>query len=136
MQQLRKQARKQKENCMNGFIVLQMNTKFLSKKDFLRLNSISEGAFERGFLQLFGKEVSTFKRIFSQNLDKLEEQPTKDKLHENDFKTALTELKAPFENFFNFELQKSSKEAQIFRDIMIRDIHFIEKYMLERILHE
>ncbi|GJU38351.1 hypothetical protein Tco_1191308 [Tanacetum coccineum] len=149
MQKLQKQASRQKENCMNGFRALQINTAFLLRKDFLSLNSISEGAFERAFLQLFGKEASTFKGTFSQNMNKLKKQLTKEKLHVNDSKTDSTELKPSFEKFFNLELQKSltfktredfkkytRKKAQIFIDIMIRDLDFIKKYVIETILDE
>ncbi|GJX54249.1 hypothetical protein Tco_0282618 [Tanacetum coccineum] len=92
IQRLQEKARLSKEGCMNSFRTLQTNTAFLLRKDFLSYISIPEGAFERAFLQIFGVEVSTFKRIFSQNLDKLEEQLTKDKLHENDSNRSFTTL--------------------------------------------
>ncbi|GJS85808.1 hypothetical protein Tco_0752349 [Tanacetum coccineum] len=149
IQRLQEKARLSKGGYMNSFRVLQTNTAFLLRKDFLSYNSIPEGAFERAFLQIFGVEVSTFKRIFSLNLDKLEEQLTKDKLHENDFKIALTALKAPFDRFFNYEMQKSltfesrqefkkytGMEPQFFKEWILKDFDFIEKYMLETILHE
>ncbi|GJU93077.1 hypothetical protein Tco_1317833 [Tanacetum coccineum] len=82
-------------------------------------------------------------------MNKLEEQLTKEKLHENDSKTDLTALKAPFEKIFNFEFRKfltfktredfkkyKGMEAQIFKDIMICDMDFIKKYMIETILYE
>ncbi|GJW59629.1 hypothetical protein Tco_0108964 [Tanacetum coccineum] len=126
-----------------------MNTRFLLREDFISLNSIDEGAFEQAFLYLFGKEFSIIKRIFSQNMDKLEEQLTKEKLHENDSKIALTALMTPFQRFFHSkwpmyttdksrdEFQKyTGKYTQIFKDTMIRDIDAIEKYLIKAILHE
>ncbi|GJX24385.1 hypothetical protein Tco_0228830 [Tanacetum coccineum] len=126
-----------------------MNTRFLLREDFISLNSIDEGAFEQAFLDLFGKEFSTIKRIFSQNMDKLEDQLTKEKLHENDSKTALTALTTPFQRFFHskwplyttdksrVDFQKyTGKYTQVFKDTMIHDIDAIEKYLIEAILHE
>ncbi|GKA24466.1 hypothetical protein Tco_0710499 [Tanacetum coccineum] len=134
---------------MNGFRALQTNIAFLLRKDFLSYNSIPEGAFERAFLQIFSVEVSIFKRILSQNLDKLEEQLTKDTFHENDFKIALTALKAPFERLFNFDMQTLSTfgtrmdfksytrmKTQIFKNVIICNTNFIEKYILKTILHQ
>ncbi|GKC14045.1 hypothetical protein Tco_1010827 [Tanacetum coccineum] len=89
------------------------------------------------------KEIAV-KRIFSQNMDKLEEQLTKEKLHENDSKTPLTALMTPFQWFFHSEwpmyntfksrddFQKyTGKYTQIFKDTMIRNIDAIEKYLIE-----
>ncbi|GKC97621.1 hypothetical protein Tco_1167896 [Tanacetum coccineum] len=113
------------------------------------LGNIDEGAFERAFLEIFGKEFSTVKRIFSQNMDKRQEQLTKEKLHENDSKNALTALMTPFQRFFHSEwpiyttlktrddFQKyTGKYTQIFKDTMIHDIDDTEKYLIEAILHE
>ncbi|GKA23887.1 hypothetical protein Tco_0709920 [Tanacetum coccineum] len=82
-------------------------------------------------------------------MDKLEEQLTKEKLHENDSKTALTALMTPFQMFFHLEWPmnttfKSRDDFQkymgyythIFKETMIRDITVIEKYLIEVILHE
>ncbi|GJX53433.1 hypothetical protein Tco_0281802 [Tanacetum coccineum] len=119
MQQLHKKARIMKESCINGFRALQLNFKLLSKED---LSSLFEVGFKRAFIQFFGEE------------------------------TAFTVLNTPFEKFFNSELIKSSNfdttyprehfkkytrvEAQFFKDTMIQDMDFIEKYMIETILHE
>ncbi|GJZ93735.1 hypothetical protein Tco_0665938, partial [Tanacetum coccineum] len=110
---------------------------------------IDECAFERAFLQLFGEEFSTVKRIFSQNMDQLEEQLTKEKIYKNDSKTTLTALMTPFQMFFHLEWPmnttfKSRDDFQkymgyythIFKETMIRDITVIEKYLIEVILHE
>ncbi|GJU41237.1 hypothetical protein Tco_1194194 [Tanacetum coccineum] len=96
MQQLQMQASRQKEMCIKLFRSFQANTIFLLREDFISLNSNDECAFERVFLELFGNEFSTIKRMFSQNMDKLEEQLTNEKLHENDSKIALTALMTPF----------------------------------------
>ncbi|GJY30597.1 hypothetical protein Tco_0414092 [Tanacetum coccineum] len=82
-------------------------------------------------------------------MDKLEEQLTKEKLHDNDFNTALIALMTPFQRFFRFkwpmyttfktrdDFQKyMGKNTQIFKDIMIHDIDVIEMYLIEEILHE
>ncbi|GKC82345.1 hypothetical protein Tco_1138062 [Tanacetum coccineum] len=103
MQQLQLQARIQKEMRIKWFRALQGNTSFLLRKVFISLNIIDEGAFEGAFLQHFGEEFSTVEKIFSQNMDKLKEQLTKDKLHENDSKTTLTALMTPFQSFFYSE---------------------------------
>nr|GEU51756.1 reverse transcriptase zinc-binding domain-containing protein [Tanacetum cinerariifolium] len=100
MQQLQPQGGSKKKMSIKWFRVLQGNNSFLLREDFISLNSIDEGAFERAFLQIFGKELSTVKRIFSHNMDNLEEQLTKEKLHDNDSKTALTKLMTPFQKFF------------------------------------
>ncbi|GKB21071.1 hypothetical protein Tco_0854994 [Tanacetum coccineum] len=68
-----------------------------------QLQIIDEGAFERAFLEIFGKEFSTVKRIFSQNMDKRQEQLTKEKLYENDSKNALTTLMTPFQRSIRFK---------------------------------
>ncbi|GJT14012.1 hypothetical protein Tco_0861054 [Tanacetum coccineum] len=85
--------------------------------------------------------VPTFKRTFSQDMDLIEKHLTKEILYEIDCKTALTKLITMFENTFNSELrgciQKYSVfNAQSFKDTMIGDMDFIEKYLLETILHE
>ncbi|GJY01924.1 hypothetical protein Tco_0360076 [Tanacetum coccineum] len=118
LSQLQLQARSQKEMSIKWFRVLQGNTRFLLREDFISLNNIDEGAFKQAFLQLFGEELSTVKRIFSQNMDTLEEKLTKEKLHDNDFKNALTTLMTPF------------------KKTMIHNIAAIEKYLIEAILHE
>nr|GEX50691.1 hypothetical protein [Tanacetum cinerariifolium] len=78
-------------------------------------------------------------------MDKLENHLIIGKLHENDCKTALTALRTMLEKIFNSELLKFSNfnfknytglETQPFKDAMISDMDFIEKYLLETILHE
>ncbi|GJZ85723.1 hypothetical protein Tco_0651062 [Tanacetum coccineum] len=90
--------------------------------------------------------------MFSQNMDNLEKKLTKETLHENDCKTTLTKLKTMFTKVFKSELINPSNfyssysikqfkiytgmEAHLFKDTMIGDMEFIEKYMIETILHE
>ncbi|GJU31456.1 hypothetical protein Tco_1175045 [Tanacetum coccineum] len=71
-------------------------------------------------------------------MDKLEEQLTKEKLHENDSKTTLTALMTSFQSFFSEwpmyttlktrdDFRKyTGKDIQIFKDIMIHDIEWEE----------
>ncbi|GJS34435.1 hypothetical protein Tco_0532817 [Tanacetum coccineum] len=96
IQRMHKKASIMKEGSMNGFRALQSNFKLLSRKDVCGL---TEGGFKRAFLHFFREEVSTFKRMLSQNMDTLKKQLTKEKLLINDSrKTALTVFKTPFEN--------------------------------------
>ncbi|GJY45391.1 hypothetical protein Tco_0434454 [Tanacetum coccineum] len=123
MQQLHKKALFSKASCMNGLKALQSNFKILLDD-----------------LKHFGG-VATFKRIFSQDMDLLEKHLTKEILHEIDYKTALTKLKTMFENTLNSELRDrrqkyTSLEPQFVKDTMIDDIDFIEKYMIDTILHQ
>ncbi|GJQ92429.1 hypothetical protein Tco_0003568 [Tanacetum coccineum] len=95
IQRMHKKARIMKEGSMNGFRALQSNFKLLSRKD---VRGLTEGGFKRAFLHFFREEVSTFKRMLSQNMDTLKKQLTKEKLLINDSrKTALTVFKTPFE---------------------------------------
>ncbi|GJV49377.1 hypothetical protein Tco_1439589 [Tanacetum coccineum] len=85
--------------------------------------------------------VATFKRTFSQDMDLQEKQLTKEILHETDCKTALTELRSLFENTFNSDLRLrlqnyTAFETIFIRDMIIGDMDFIKKYMIETILHQ
>ncbi|GKD30780.1 hypothetical protein Tco_1241558 [Tanacetum coccineum] len=82
-----------------------------------------------------------FKRMFSQDLDLLEQHLTKDILSQTDYTTTLTNLRTKFENAFNSEfkvrMQKYTRfDAQSFKDAMIYTMDSIKKYMLEIILHQ
>ncbi|GJW29919.1 hypothetical protein Tco_0046794 [Tanacetum coccineum] len=85
--------------------------------------------------------VATFKRTFSQDMDLLEKQLTKEILHETDCKTSLTELRSLFENTFNSYLRPRLQNYTAFetifvRDTIIDDMDLIKKYMIETILHQ
>ncbi|GKB04967.1 hypothetical protein Tco_0833162 [Tanacetum coccineum] len=82
-----------------------------------------------------------FKKAFAQDLDLLEQRLTKEIIYETDYKTILTKLRTTFVNAFNSEfkerIQKYTRfDDQSFKDLMIRHMDFIEKYMLETILHQ
>ncbi|GJZ54303.1 hypothetical protein Tco_0609188 [Tanacetum coccineum] len=149
LKELQKKARLSKEGSMNGFRALHLTFKLLLGKD---ISAWSADGFEDVFIHLFGEKVSTYKRTFSQNMDILEKQLTKETLHENDCKTALKELKTIFTKVFKSELINPSNfnssyyrkhfeiyivfEAHLFKYTMISNMDFIEKYMIETILHE
>ncbi|GJS03763.1 hypothetical protein Tco_0320271 [Tanacetum coccineum] len=85
--------------------------------------------------------VATFKRTFSQDMDLQEKQLTKEILHETDCKTALTKLRSLFENTFNSDLRLrlqnyTAFETIFIKDMIIGDMDFIKKYMIEIILHQ
>ncbi|GJZ65312.1 hypothetical protein Tco_0622008 [Tanacetum coccineum] len=134
---------------MNGFRALYSTFKLLAGK---YISTWFVDGFEDAFIQLCGEKVGTFIRMFSQNMDNLEKKLTKETLHENDCKTTLTKLKTMFTKVFKSELINPSNfyssysikqfkiytgmEAHLFKDTMIGDMEFIEKYMIETILHE
>nr|GEU52454.1 hypothetical protein [Tanacetum cinerariifolium] len=72
LQRLQEKAQPLKEGCMTCLKALQSH--FTSLSDNLKDDA----------------PVSTFKRTFSQDMDLLEKQLTKEILHETDCKTALT----------------------------------------------
>ncbi|GJV64436.1 hypothetical protein Tco_1475264, partial [Tanacetum coccineum] len=82
-----------------------------------------------------------FKRMFSQDLDLLEQHLTKDILSRIDCTTTLTNLITKFENAFNSKFEERMRKytrynAQSFNDVMICTMDSIRKYMLEIILHQ
>nr|GEU30803.1 hypothetical protein [Tanacetum cinerariifolium] len=82
-----------------------------------------------------------FKRTFSQDLDLLEQQLTKDILTQSDCNTTLTNLITKFKNAFNSEFKERMRkytrfDAQSFKDAMIFNMDSITKYILEIILHQ
>ncbi|GJQ91793.1 ribonuclease H-like domain-containing protein [Tanacetum coccineum] len=82
-----------------------------------------------------------FKRNFSQELDLLEQHLTKDILSQTNCNATLTKLIAKFENAFNSEFKERMQKytrfnAQSFQDAMICNMYFIEKCMLEIIIHQ
>ncbi|GKG44589.1 hypothetical protein Tco_0486027, partial [Tanacetum coccineum] len=68
MQQMLKQAKILKGGCLNGLSAL--------KSNFTRIpeQGITKSEFERAFSHIFGEDVDTFTRTFSQNMDTLEQQ--------------------------------------------------------------
>ncbi|GJR93664.1 hypothetical protein Tco_0265838 [Tanacetum coccineum] len=122
IQRIQEKARLSKGGCMKGLKALQSHFSALSDD-----------------LKDFGG-VPTFKRTFSHDMNLLEKNLTKEILHQIDCKAALTKLGTIFENSFNSELRERIQKytifnAQSFKDTMIGDMDFIEKYMLETTLH-
>ncbi|GJR93612.1 hypothetical protein Tco_0265786 [Tanacetum coccineum] len=71
----------------------------------------------------------------------LEKHLTNEILHEIDCQTALTKFITMFENIFNSKLRECRQnytafEAYSVKDTIINDMAFIEKYILETILHQ
>ncbi|GJX25131.1 hypothetical protein Tco_0231427 [Tanacetum coccineum] len=102
MQQMLKQAKILKGSCLNGLSAL--------KSHFTRIlePGITKSEFERAFSHIFGEDVNTFTRTFSQNMDTLEQQLTKETILESNCQNAFSVLKTQFENFFSSVLIKPS----------------------------
>ncbi|GJZ22113.1 hypothetical protein Tco_0559152 [Tanacetum coccineum] len=120
---VQEKARLSKEGCIKSLKALQSKFTFLTDT-----------------LQDFG-QVPIFKRTFSQDMDLLEQQLTKEIPCKTDCKTTLTNLRTTFENAFNSKLREcilkyTRFNTQSFRDAIIKDMDFIMKYMLEIILHQ
>ncbi|GKF43359.1 hypothetical protein Tco_0129911, partial [Tanacetum coccineum] len=123
IQRLQEKARLSKGGCMNSLKELQSHFTFFIDT-----------------LQDFG-QVPIFKSTFSQDMDLLEQQLTKEIPCKTDCKTTLTKLRTTFENAFNSKLREcilkyTRFNTQSFRDAIIKDMDFIMKYMLEIILHQ
>ncbi|GJX19248.1 hypothetical protein Tco_0221925 [Tanacetum coccineum] len=91
-------------------------------------------------LQDYGT-MPIFKRMFSQDLDLLEQHLTKDILSRTDCTTTLTDLRTKFENAFHSEFEERMQnytryDAQSFYHAMIFNMDSLRKYMLELILHQ
>ncbi|GJT84284.1 hypothetical protein Tco_1058626 [Tanacetum coccineum] len=77
MQQMLKRAKILKGSCLNGLSALKSN--FTRKLE----QGITKSEFERAFSHIFGEDVDTFTRTFSQNMDTLEQQLTKETILEH-----------------------------------------------------
>ncbi|GJY30432.1 hypothetical protein Tco_0413927 [Tanacetum coccineum] len=148
MQRLKKKESIMKGSFLNGLSALKSHLTFLSKKD---VPGINESAFERAFSHIFAEDVHIFTRTFSENMATLETQLSNETLHESNCKTAFIVLKTPFEKIFTSVLIKSSSldgsdsrkdfkaytrmEPQVFIERALVNFDFIEKYMIESILH-
>ncbi|GJV91288.1 hypothetical protein Tco_1539101 [Tanacetum coccineum] len=120
---LQEKVQLSKEGCMKSLSAIQSQFKFLTYT-----------------LQDFGT-MPIFKRTYAQDLDLLEHHLTKEIISQTNCKTILTKLRTTFVNAFNSEfkerMQKYTRfDDQSFKDSMIRHMDFIEKYMLETILHQ
>ncbi|GJV15240.1 hypothetical protein Tco_1360563 [Tanacetum coccineum] len=145
MQQMLKQAKILKGGCLNGLSAL--------KSHFTRIlePGITKSEFERAFSHIFGEDVNTFTRTFSQNMDTLEQQLTKETILESNCQNAFRVLMTQFEKIFSSVLIKpssldgmyarkdfrayTSMEPQLFKEIILKNFDFIEDYMLKTIIH-
>ncbi|GJR74393.1 hypothetical protein Tco_0086758 [Tanacetum coccineum] len=121
MKRLQKKARIMKDSCINGLSVLKSKFTIISKKD---VPGITASEFEHAFSRIFGEKVDTYTR---------------------------TVLKTPFEKIFTSVLIQSSSldgtysrkdfkaytgmEPQAFKERILANFDFIQKYMIESILH-
>ncbi|GJY31481.1 hypothetical protein Tco_0414976 [Tanacetum coccineum] len=144
MQQMLKRAKILKDSCINGLSVLKSN--FTQKHE----QGITKSEFERAFTHIFGEDVDTFTRMFSQNMDTLEPQLTKETILESNYQNAFRVLKTQFEKIFTSVLIKPSSldgtyarkdfhaytgmEHQLFKETILK-FNFIENYMLKTIIH-
>ncbi|GJY90243.1 hypothetical protein Tco_0505439 [Tanacetum coccineum] len=118
MQQMLKQAKILKGSCLNGLSALKSNfTRTLEQ-------GITKSEFERAFSHIFGEDVDTFTRTFSQNMDTLEQQLTKETILESNCQNAFRDFRA-----------YTSMEPQLFKEIILKNFDFIEDYMLKTIIH-
>ncbi|GJU64106.1 hypothetical protein Tco_1245941, partial [Tanacetum coccineum] len=102
MQQMLKRAKILKGSCLNGLSALKLN--FTRKLE----QGITKSEFERAFSYIFGEDVDTFTRTFSQNMDTLEQQLTKETILESNCQNAFRVLKTQFEKIFTSTLIKPS----------------------------
>ncbi|GJS43069.1 hypothetical protein Tco_0568112 [Tanacetum coccineum] len=103
MQQMLKRAKILKGSCLNGLSALKLN--FTRK----HVQGITKSDFERAFSHIFGEDVDTFTRTFSQNMDTLEKKLTKETILESNFQNAFRVLKTQFEKKFHFCAKKALK---------------------------
>ncbi|GJS74949.1 hypothetical protein Tco_0724830 [Tanacetum coccineum] len=148
MQRLQKKASIMKGSFLNGLSALKSHLTLLSKKDVPDINA---SECELAFSHIFGEDVHTFTRMFSQNMATLETQLTNETLHESNCKTAFGVLKTPFDKNYTLVLIRSSNsdgtysrkdfkaytrmEPQVFKEIILANFDFIQKYMIESKLH-
>ncbi|GKC71877.1 hypothetical protein Tco_1117760 [Tanacetum coccineum] len=102
MQQMLKRAKILKGSCLNSLSALKSN--FTRKLE----QGITKSEFERAFSHIFGEDVDTFTRTFSQNMDTLEQQLTKETILESNCQNAFRVLKTQFEKIFTSMLIKPS----------------------------
>ncbi|GKA45938.1 hypothetical protein Tco_0738734 [Tanacetum coccineum] len=101
IQQMLKQAKILKGSFLNGLSALKSN--FTQKLE----QGISKCEFECAFSHIFGEDVDTF-TTFSQNMDTLEQQLTKETILESNCQNAFRVLKTQFEKIFTSVLIKPS----------------------------
>ncbi|GJZ54951.1 hypothetical protein Tco_0610144 [Tanacetum coccineum] len=120
IQRLQEKARLSKEGCMKGLKALQSH--FTSLSENLKDNA----------------QVATFKRTFTQDMDLLENQLTKEILHEIDCKTTLTQLRTIHHGKHLHWKEDSNSETTFYKlvkksslDSETKDMHAI-KYKMSK----
>ncbi|GJR82082.1 hypothetical protein Tco_0152867 [Tanacetum coccineum] len=145
MQQMLKRAKILKGSCLNGLSALK--SYFTRKLE----QGITKSEFERAFSHVFGEDVDTFTRTFSQNMDTLEQQLTKETILGSNCQNAFRVLKTQFEKIFTSVLIKPSSldgkyarkdfhaytgmEPQLFKETILKNFDFIKDDMLKTIIH-
>ncbi|GJS66742.1 hypothetical protein Tco_0681306 [Tanacetum coccineum] len=124
MQQMLKQAKILKDSCLNSLSAL--------KSNFTRKNEqgITKNEFEHEFSHIFGEDVDTFTSTFSQNIDTLEQQLTKETTLESNCQNAFRDFHAR-KDFHAY----TGMEPQLFKETILKNFDFIEDYMLKTIIH-
>ncbi|GJT90439.1 hypothetical protein Tco_1079284 [Tanacetum coccineum] len=105
MQRLQKKTLFSKGGCMNGLRALKLKLTCFSWE---YAQGVTESDFKRTFSLIFGEDVDTFTKTFSQNMDTLEQQLTIETVHKSNCQTDFRVLKTPFEKNFSSVLIKSS----------------------------
>ncbi|GJR86089.1 hypothetical protein Tco_0210100 [Tanacetum coccineum] len=118
MQQMLKRAKILKGSCLNGLSALKSN--FTRKLE----QGITKSEIECAFSHIFGEDVDTFTRTFSQNMDTLEQQLTKETILESNCQNAFRDFHA-----------YTGMEPQLFKETILKSFDFIENYMLKTIIH-
>ncbi|GKD30044.1 hypothetical protein Tco_1240822 [Tanacetum coccineum] len=129
MQQMLKRAKILKYSCLNGPSALKSN--FTRK----HVQGITKSEFERAFSHIFGEDVDIFTNTFSQNMDTLEQQLTKETIFESNCQNSFRVLKTQFEKIFISVLIKPSSLDE-FRDTLIHHIESVKKSIDERAHHK
>nr|GEW90682.1 hypothetical protein [Tanacetum cinerariifolium] len=135
-------------NCQNAFRVLKIQFEKIFTSVLIKPSSL-DGTYARN--HIFGEDVDTFTRTFSQNIDTLEQQLTKETIIESNCQNAFRVLKIQFEKIFTSVLIKPSSldgtyarkyfhaytnmKPQLFKETILTNFDFIEKYMLKTIIH-
>ncbi|GJY04082.1 hypothetical protein Tco_0370022 [Tanacetum coccineum] len=137
MQQMLKRTKILKGSCLNGLSVLESN--FTRK----HVQGITKSEFERAFSHIFGEDVDTFTRTFSQNMDILEQQLTKETILESNCQNAFRVLNTQFEKIFTSVLIKPSSldeytqlEILEFCDTLIQHMESVKKSIYKKALHK
>ncbi|GJV70147.1 hypothetical protein Tco_1485656 [Tanacetum coccineum] len=107
MQQMLKRAKILKGSCLNGLSVIKSN--FTWK----HVQGVTKSEFGCAFSRIFGEDVDTFTRTFSQKMDTLEQQLTKETILESNCQNAFRVLKTQFEKIFTSMLIKPSSLDEV-----------------------